>query len=384
MQSPQIVFVSHTGAISGAERVLIDVAQGFPDAQAFVFEDGRLAKALKLAGADVKVAAHGGNLAKVRRSNSLFLALPMLGSLMGLVREIISVTRRCDIVYANSQKAFTLCALASVFSKKPLVWHLHDILSSAHFGAKQRKMQVFLANRYAVLVIVPSQAARDALVEAGGKASISVVVPNGVRSASGDETKTQLRERLSLPQGPLVGVFSRLAPWKGQDVVIRALAGCSGVSAIIAGEPLFGEQIYADQLKQLVTELQVQDRVRFLGHRDDVSHLMQAVDVVIHPSVDAEPFGLTLVEAMLARVPIIASSAGASSEILENGKAGALVPPGDVKALESAILVALNRHGLPDAQLEYARLRAETVYSVALMQQSIRLLLQQLDSAVVP
>ncbi len=54
---------------------------------------------------------------------------------------------------------------------------------------------------------------------------------------------------------------------------------------------------------------------------------MQAVDAVVHPSVDPEPFGRTLVEAMLAGVPVIATDAGASAEILDGGAAGTLVPP---------------------------------------------------------
>ncbi len=77
----------------------------------------------------------------------------------------------------------------------------------------------------------------------------------------------------------------------------------------------------------MVEQYGLQDRALFLGQRGDVPVLMQAVDAVIHPSVDPEPFGLTLVEGMLAGTPIIATDCGASSEILDNGRAGTLVAP---------------------------------------------------------
>ena len=376
MQPPRLVFVSHTGAVSGAERVLVDVVKAFPDSSAFVFEDGALAGLLRSSGLSVKVAVNGQSLAGVRRSNSLFSAMPLLGSLARLIWELRGETRQFDVIYANSQKAFTLSALSCVFTRKTLVWHLHDILSAAHFGAKQLKMQVFLANRFAKLVIVPSVAAADAFVAAGGRASLVKVVANGVTAASESRSKLQLRADLSLPDGPLIGVFSRLAAWKGQDIVIRAVARCPKVTAIIAGDALFGEQAYAGRLKQLVREMHLESRVKFLGQRGDVQQLMRAMDIVVHPSVDAEPFGLTLVEAMLAHVPVIASNAGASSEILESGKAGGLVAAGDVDALAAAIQNVIADAPRLAPQLDYAQKRAETVYAVAGMQNSIRNLLQ--------
>ena len=376
MQPPRLVFVSHTGAVSGAERVLIDVVKAFPDSSAFVFEDGALAGLLRSSGLSVKVAVNGQSLAGVRRSNSLFSAIPLLGSLARLIWELRGETRQFDVIYANSQKAFTLSALSCVFTRKTLVWHLHDILSAAHFGAKQLKMQVFLANRFASLVIVPSVAAADAFVAAGGRASLVKVVANGVTAASESRSKLQLRADLSLPDGPLIGVFSRLAAWKGQEIVIRAVARCPEVTAIIAGDALFGEQAYAERLKLLVRELHLESRVKFLGQRGDVQQLMRAMDIVVHPSVDAEPFGLTLVEAMLAHVPVIASNAGASSEILESGKAGGLVAAGDVDALAASIQNVIADAPRLAPQLDYAQKRAETVYAVAGMQNSIRNLLQ--------
>ncbi|MFX8692529.1 glycosyltransferase, partial [Acinetobacter baumannii] len=75
---------------------------------------------------------------------------------------------------------------------------------------------------------------------------------------------------------------------------------------------------YQAELRRLVDHLGLGNRVHFLGRREDVPLLMQAVDAVVHPSVDPEPFGLTLVEAMAVGTPVIASDAGASTEILDH------------------------------------------------------------------
>jgi glycosyltransferase involved in cell wall biosynthesis len=98
---------------------------------------------------------------------------------------------------------------------------------------------------------------------------------------------------------------------------------------------------------------------------------MSAVDAVIHPSTDPEPFGRTLVEAMLAGVPVIATDAGAASDILEGGKAGTLVPPGDADALATAIKQIMARPPELQAQLDYASARARSHYGVAQMLQTI-------------
>jgi glycosyltransferase involved in cell wall biosynthesis len=107
--------------------------------------------------------------------------------------------------------------------------------------------------------------------------------------------------------------------------------------------------------------------VHFLGQRSDVSRLMRAVDAVIHPSIDPEPFGRTLVEAMLAEVPVIASDAGAASDILDGGRVGTLVPPGDADALAAAIAHVMSRPPELAGQLREARARARTHYGVAQM-----------------
>lgn len=371
MPGPRVLFVSHTGQMSGAELVLLDVVQAWAGASAFLFENGPLAQALTSRGLNVTLSRWGRGLTRVRRDSSIVTIVPLAGRLCAITLELVRAARRHDVVYANSQKAFVLSAIATMLARRPLVWHLHDIISGVHFGALQRRVQVILANLCAEKVIVPSQAAASAFIAEGGRAGLVEIVPNGLDLAADDTAAIEIRRQLGLPDGALVGVFSRLAPWKGQHVVLQALAALPDVKCIIAGAALFGEQAYAERLKRLADELGLVDRVHFLGQRDDVAKLMRAVDVVIHPSIDPEPFGRTLVEAMLVGVPIVAADAGAAADILEAGKAGALIPPDDATALAAAITQILSHPAGLRGQLDYASTRARSRYGVAQMLRSI-------------
>ena len=371
MSNPRVLFVNHTSTVSGAEMILLDVVSACRKPAAFLFEDGKLNADMESRGVKVFRSRFGNKFNELKRTSSFTRALPMAGRLSATLAELSIVARSYDLIYANSQKAFVLGSVASSLSRKPIIWHLHDIINASHFGSSQRRLQVGLANRFARMVIAPSRSVADAFIAEGGKPNLVRIVPNGLDVESDATPIDQLRNRLGLPTGPLVGVFSRLAPWKGQHVVLRALAMLPNVKCIIVGGALFGEDDYAESLRQFVLSLGLSQRVSFLGQRSDVQNLMRAVDIVIHPSVSPEPFGRTLVEAMLAQTPIIATDTGAAADILDYGKAGSLVPPGESDALAAAIQKSLTRSSDIEKQVEYGATRARTTYSANMMRQSI-------------
>ena len=367
---PRVLFLTHTGRIGGAETCLLAIAPAFAG-EVLLFQDGALRDRLSSLGVAVSLPRRQADLRAIRRDGGLLRTLPRLGGLAGLVRQIRRQAPGHDLIYCNSQKSFVLGALAahSWQANGPgpakLLWHLHDILDRSHFGRTQIALVVALANRRAARVVAPSQAVADAFVTAGGRASLVTVVPNGVappRVVCAPAARAALRQDLGLAKGFLFGVFSRLAPWKGQHVALEALALLPDTTCIIAGDALFGEDSYVRALQARAQRLGVASRVRFLGHREDVAMLMQAVDVVVHPSIDPEPFGLTLVEAMLAATPVIASRAGAAAEILDDGLVGTLVPPGDASALAAALAQCRDRPQAADRQVAAARLRAQREY----------------------
>ncbi len=144
------------------------------------------------------------------------------------------------------------------------------------------------------------------------------------------------------PECPIIGIFSRLVPWKGHTVFVDAVAHVAReipeVQAIVVGAEEITAPGYLQALRQQAADLGIGDRVRFLGHRDDVLDLYPLVDVLVHASVRDEPFGRVIIEGMAAARPVVATRGGGTVEIVREGETGYLVPKGDAAAMADAIL----------------------------------------------
>jgi len=340
--SARPLFVDQSGGLGGAEISLLDVVAGYRDrAAVVVFDEGPFVDRLRERGVDTQVLRLGGSVSGVRKESS---GVGQMLSGPGVLRaawRLSRMAREFDVLYANTQKAFVVSAMAGVMARRPVIWHLRDMLTAEHFSGMNRRVAVTLANRIARRIIVNSHATKESFVAAGGRADRVTVVHNGIDPAPFDAVDgaeaAKAREGLGVGAGFVIGVFGRLAPWKGQHVVIEALAGLEGVGAVIVGDALFGETAYAEWLRRMVEEQGLGDRVKLVGFRDDVPVLMKAVDAVVHSSTSPEPFGRVIVEGMLAGRPVIATNAGGAAEIVTDGETGLLTPPGDAVALREAI-----------------------------------------------
>jgi glycosyltransferase involved in cell wall biosynthesis len=331
----KILFLDQSGKSGGAELCLLDIAKAYQK-QCLVglFEDGPFRNLLEENQLPVQVLSH--KPIQVRKGSSWRTGLRSLGQLAPLVTKVIQVSSDYDLIYANTPKALVVGALASLISRRPLVYHLHDILSDEHFSPANRRILVTLANR-STLVIANSQASRSAFVAAGGRPEITEVVYNGFQPDHYRTKNQSIRTELGLENRFLVGHFSRLSPWKGQHILLEALTQCPDVTAIFVGDALFGEQAYVEQLHRQVEELGLSDRVRFLGFQSDIVPLMQACDLITHTSTAAEPFGRVIVEAMLCGKPTIAAKAGGALELVDRAMNEWLVPAGDATQLAEMI-----------------------------------------------
>ena len=233
--------------------------------------------------------------------------------------------RRFEVTVAFSQKAFVLSAFAQPWVRRPLIWALNDMLIEEHFSPAMRSLVIRLANSCARSVISNSQATAKAFMALGGrKERVSVIYPGIDLERFSEANPAQERTARSL--GLRIGCFGRLSPWKGQHILLQALADISGGEAWIVGAPLFGEESYEQELRALTTQLGLDNRVRFFGHRNDVPELLAACDIVAHTSTAPEPFGKAIIEGMASGRPVIATAAGGAVEIIRDGIDGLLVP----------------------------------------------------------
>lgn len=347
------LFLSHAAALGGAELYLLDylkhgytLKRGHAE-KVLLFAKGSFYDALVEAGAEVEVVGAPRALLGVSRESGGRQNLGAASGLLTLAQRVARAAGGFDVIFANSQKAFMVAAIAGLLSRRPVVWCLHDILSAEHFSWANRKLVVTLANRLAAMVIANSRATADAFIRSGGRASLVRVVYNGVDTAAlaspPAPQEQSLRDRLGIGDAPVVGVFSRLSPWKGQHVLLEALTRLPGVHALLVGDALFGEAAYAQTLRDQAKRLELEDRVHFLGFRRDVSELMDLSDIIAHTSTAPEPFGRVIIEGMFAGKPVIATRGGAVSEIVEDRVTGCIVEPGDATSLAGAITDLLRR-----------------------------------------
>ncbi len=170
------------------------------------------------------------------------------------------------------------------------------------------------------------------------------------------------REALELdPTAPTVVMVARLQRWKGVHVFVEAArkvrATHPDAQFVVVGGAHALEPDYADEVQ--AASARNGDVVLFAGYRSDVPLWMQAADVIVHASIEPEPFGIVLLEGLALGKPLIASNAGGPIEILRDGE-GRLTPPGDASALAGAISDLLSE---PESERQErarrARARAE-------------------------
>ncbi len=153
--------------------------------------------------------------------------------------------------------------------------------------------------------------------------------------------RSTLRDELNLGEQVVVLQASRLDPYKGFELHIRALAllreDPRWVALFVGGPQSARESRYVARLKSLAEKLGITSRVRFLGHRSDVRALMEGADIFCQPNSGPEPYGLVFVEALYAALPIVTTGMGGAAEILAKDWGVQVLPE------PSSVAVALSR-----------------------------------------
>lgn len=380
----KILFLDQSGQLAGAELCLLDIAKSYRDrCLVGLFTDGAFRQILEENQIPVQVLA--SNAIAVRKESGWLHGLSSLGQLLPLVLKVAQLSHHYDVIYANTQKALVVGAFASLLSRRPLVYHLHDILSTDHFSPTNRRLAVTLANHVVSQVITVSQATKAAFIAAGGRPELAEVVYNGFDPQAYHYDRTQvepLKHQLGLDGKFVVGHFSRLSPWKGQHVLIEALEFCpEHVIALIVGDALFGEQEYVQALQAQVADKGLQARVRFLGFQPDVVPLMHSCDVITHTSIAPEPFGRVIVEAMLCGRPVIATQLGSALELANSGLPCRLVAPGNSLELATAIHRCQAKWEQVSAIAQQAQLQVSQRFHLDSTNHQIAQLLQRFEPA---
>ncbi|WP_218080012.1 glycosyltransferase [Anthocerotibacter panamensis] len=330
----RVLFVNHTAQLGGAEHCLIDLAGILGEGcRVALLSDGPLRHRLESVGCAVQVLRGSQGLDRVRKQAGLGALGAAIPAVLTDVRAVAGASAAADLIWANTHKAFVVSALAGRLARKPVVYHLHDMLDRGHFSWGNRKGMVLLANTLAHRVVANSLATAQSFKALGGRPALVEILYNGFAFEAIVPLSRPRDQRF------LVGLFSRLTHWKGQHVLLDALARLDArFHGLLVGDALFAEDHrYLEQLRQQVHDLGLTQRVHFLGYRADARALMATCDALVHCSVLPEAFGRVVVEGMATGRPVVAVGAGGVPEILEDGRTGLLVPPNDALALALAL-----------------------------------------------
>jgi glycosyltransferase involved in cell wall biosynthesis len=346
----------------GADQMLAAWLRSFTDVgwQVLVFVpkdteySGRLAQELSIWGVQVSEE----DLPILRRRHLTARGLLRLG-----VRSVLSyfkiflAARRADLVLLSTTAV--LSAAPPVYlSRTPVVTHVQEYLGAD----RQGRILSYLTLKISTLVVACSNSV--AMGISNKSQPHMVVVHNGIADV-------EPRSHAGKPgHPPTILLIGRISAWKGQDVGIRMMREPAlrehprkPLLLIVGTEPPGEEGQYLPRLQKLACELQIDERIVFMGQLDDVTQAIAEASVVLNLSQRPDPFPLTALEAMRAGAPIVSSSQGGLPEML--GTSALLVtPPDDVSALAARVVQILDDPILARDLGRAARLRWEQNFSL--------------------
>jgi len=345
----KILFLDQFGTLGGGQQVLLDTLSTLDTAQF-----------------DPTVALNGdGPFRKLLLSRKTRVIDLPLGNYHSRRKTIGDVARfgqrtlRCslylastvlrnhfDLIFANGPRTFACGALAGRLTGRPVIWHLHNVLSSE--TAKALSLMAPWVNR----VIACSRAAAEPLIKhrPGLRSRIQLIrnpVPDWQEI---EQTAVTLRGRFAPEEGVVFfGVLGRVTPFKGQAQFIKAaqivLQHSRKVRFLVIGSPAPDDkedQGYYRELRNQVEKSRIESYVHFIEHENEVQRCYALLDAVVMASQGNEASPRTLIEAMYLGKPVLAPSQGGIPEILRDDETGLLMESAEPDVLAGRMLELLN------------------------------------------
>lgn len=225
-------------------------------------------------------------------------------------------------------------------------------------------------------IIAPSHHQKQLLVQAGFSPAQITVIPNGVNSDSLGVSKQMerslLRQQFGLHDTDTILISTlRLDPQKDHKTMLKAFAlvvqQTTNVYLWIVGD---GEPDWQAELKALAAQLNIVDKIKFLGYRTDIHNLLIASDIFVSSSL-LENAPYSLLEAMAFARPIVATIVGGVPELIKDGVSGLLIPAGDAPAMAQALLTLIKNPTQATALGLASKQSIDTLFNAKVMSKQI-------------
>jgi glycosyltransferase involved in cell wall biosynthesis len=248
---------------------------------------------------------------------------------------------KVSILHSHAYFANTMGRMAAVLARVPLRF-AH--IQSSHWASEERSPRNYLVDRilshFTSRIIACSESSGRFQIEAlkvSPKKVITIHNCTDLERYANNQTTDTAREELGIGESDLViGSVGRLERLKGHrillDVTKSLVESFPGLKLVIIGD---GEE--REILEKMRSDLGLGDHVILTGLRDDVEKLLPALDVYVQPTIGREGLPLTVVEAMAAKLPVVASNIGGTREAVIHNQTGVLVQPGNKDGLRRAL-----------------------------------------------
>ncbi|MDQ2937833.1 MAG: glycosyltransferase, partial [Acidobacteriota bacterium] len=372
----KILYYNHTGRVSGAERVLLQiVAQLSRDRFEPVLlcpADGTLQDDAQAVG----VLCDSVNELQARFTWRLGHLIRYFASFISIIRQVRKrvIESQPELIHANSLRAGLVISTATLGLRKPIIWYVHDVLPRHPFSAFIR---LFVLLFPPARIVTVSQISRDRLLgnllRVFPRRTEVTVIHNSVdaeRFRPQPAKVIEIRKELQLrSRDALIGIVGNLSPVKAQLELITSFADVlkriPDATLLIVGAAIFNrDDRYQQRLVLHARALGIANRVRFLGHREDIPSIMSSLDLLVLNS-RSEAFPLVALEALACGVPLLSTAVGGVPELITHGKNGWLIPSGDPRKLKEAIVSLIEQPSLRGRLAKNGQRHVQTNFTVA-------------------
>lgn len=339
-----IVFLHSSSELYGSDRSLLNLVKNLDkdkfNITVILPEDGPLVDKINSFD-NVEVIIN--ELAVLRRKN---LSLSGMSKyFIELIRSIKFINnlikeKSIDIVYTNTSVIF-VGGISAKICKVKSVWHIREIIKSKY----ERFIVSKIVNIFSDYIIANSKATAEAISKNKDKVKV-VYNAIDIEKNSGlediDEVYKEVAATIVRSNEKIkIGMAGRINRWKGQKLFVDMAKLVSeendNVEFLIAGDVYKGEDYILDDLKGYILESGVKDKIGLLGQVDNMSNFYKKLDIFVLPSIQPEPFGLVVIEAMNNKLPVVATNHGGPVEIIDNNIDGFLVDYKDAREMAQVV-----------------------------------------------
>jgi heptosyltransferase-3 len=293
---------------------------------------------------------------------------------------------KIQIIHANTFEAFKFALLGSFVLRIPLFLHQRIVIQKRRFS--QFAIEYRVLSLWMKRIICVSDAVKRSLLSIRISPDRLVTARTGIDMEPFDHpSKAYTKESLGIDsEGPVIGTIGIIRPEKRFEVFIRAaknvLQSYPGARFFIAGDVVSeADQKYKEKLLCLVEELDLSEQILWSGLWEDVPSLLPVFDIFVSTS-PVEALGRSIVEAMATGLPIVAVNGGGIPEVIEEGKEGLFVAPGEPDSLSRTLIELLKDHEKAKQLGNQARERALRCFGMEeYVSKIIRLLSSALDDS---